>query len=198
MRIVDTYNEGGIKQFASDEEFERIGSGSYGTVYGYKGFAIKYIHDPSDYGNNDVQALKDLSHLDCIPTLYAVVDNRLIITDKIIGENVKSYVHKDDNSLNIGEEILDHLNDILSSILFNGYSPQDVHWNNVMIETSTKTLKIVDLGFFFKHEKEYNDNNYSTDDGYQDALDWVGKDFRKYFRKLNELSLNKYLEAKAM
>jgi hypothetical protein len=196
MRIVDTYNEGGIKQFASDEEFERIGSGSYGTVYGYKGFAIKYLYDLEDsFGNNDVQALKDLCHLDCIPTLYAVVDGRLIITERIIGENVKSYVHKDDNELNLDEGIIEHFSNILTDILFNGYSPQDVHWNNVMIETSTKTLKIVDLGFFYKHEKDYNENTYSTNDGYQDALDWVGKDLRKYFRKLNELSLNKYLQA---
>lgn len=170
-----------IDIYKNDEfdEMDYLGSGSYGTVYGYKDYAIKKIYDTDPHGSSDAKVLKDISHLDSIPTLYAIIDEHTLVVERIRGKTVKDYSYDLKNPWKIKKDIINQWEDILISILKLGYSPHDLHESNVMIEEKTGTLKVVDVGFFKKHGND-DANTYKSDRGYDNAQSWAGRVLRDY------------------
>lgn len=177
--------------------FDRLGSGSYSSVYGYKGYAIKQLQEDytfDDGENNDVEILKNLSHLDCLPKLYAVIDDNVMIVERIRGLTVGAITDKGvkNDSINLDERFKEKFDLSLKQIIESGYSPRDLHENNVMIEEITNNPKIIDVGWFKKHH--WKDNDYSdveeiaeSVDGYTGAHRWTGGAIDRYLRQREAL-----------
>lgn len=181
MHIVRLYENDEL-----DGELAILGRGVCGKVYGYKNYAIKKFHASRYKDNKDIQILKDLRHLDCVPNIYAVIDDGgLIIMERVFGMTVGSYVDNDrENSLNIGEEFMEKWRKALKDVIKAGYSPQDMHGHNVMIDTRTIEPKLVDVGFFTKrtHSDTYID--FEEDSGYKTAEQMCGSELRIYLKKM--------------
>lgn len=167
-------------------DFDILGSGAQGTVYGYKNYAIKYIDDIYDSGNNDADVLRDLHHLDFIPKLYAVINEEIIVCEKIIGMTVNDYCrYDDDNSLNINLEFIEEFEHALYEIIKSGYCPIDMHSGNVMVCTDSLSPKIVDVGHFRKHSKDYSNKEFDVDflngvEGFKSAGQWTTSQIKRY------------------
>src|SRR6185312_6553113 len=181
--IMDLYNEGSL------HKLKRIGRGSYGSVYGYKDFAIKEFHDSSDELNRDIDVLKSLKHLDCIPTLYAVIDNSVVIMERVYGKTIRQYCHNgedNNNEYGIDESFIEKWENALLEVVKAGYSPDDLHESNVMIDERTIEPKLVDVGWFFKHNSNYDNfdiHKMKTDYGYSRAQMWTGDALKSYIRR---------------
>jgi RIO-like serine/threonine protein kinase len=167
-------------------ELQTIGRGSFGKVYGYKDYAIKRLFDETNEKNRDIAVLKDISHLECIPTLYATIDNKLLISERIYGKTVEMYSSDISNPYNIDDRIIEDWHNALFSVIREGYSPDDVHENNVMISRDGE-LKIVDVGWFFKHGCEpnhFDDDSVKNEYGYERAEQWAGYHLKRYINRL--------------
>lgn len=168
--------------------FEKIGSGSFGYVYGYGDFAIKIFKEEGNELNRDIGVLKDIGHLDCIPTLYAVIDDSIIIMERIHGKTVRQYCYGDDNNNEYGidDNFIEKWENALLEVIKAGYSPDDLHESNVMIDSKTREPKLVDVGWFFKHESNYDNfdiHKMKTDYGYSRANTWTGDALKGYVRR---------------
>lgn len=183
------------------DTLERIGSGSYGSVYGYKDYAIKRLYDSSDSKNKDIEVLKNLKHLDCIPTLYAVINNSVLIMERIYGKTVRAYCHKgqdNNNEYGIDDKFIEKWENALLDVVKAGYSPDDLHESNVMIDSKTREPKLVDVGWFFKHNEDYDDfdiHSMKTDYGYSRAEMWTGDALRSYIRREKQRMERKAIDA---
>lgn len=178
--IIDLFNNDRLG------ELEVIGTGSYSNVYGYKNYAIKMIKNENNEENRDIGVLKDISHLSCIPTLYATYGKKLIISERIIGKTVDQYRRTLDNPFNIDRTVIDRWSKALFDIVREGYSPDDLHEHNVMIDVQGE-IKVVDVGWFFKHENDYDNFNVhsvKSDYGYRRAEGWAGDILRHYINRL--------------
>jgi serine/threonine protein kinase len=166
------------------DSLSRIGKGSYSSVYGYKNYAIKFLNDLDERECNDINVLTELQHLDCIPTLYAHIDRKALIVEKIEGLTVAKYCNDMKNPLNIDENFISKWHNALLDVVRAGYSPDDLHEHNVMIDEKTVTPKFVDVGWFFKHNKEsFKDatiDEAKTEYGYSRAEEWTGHVLRSY------------------
>lgn len=137
--------------------FKRLGHGFYGTVYGYKDYAIKYFRYGIDSDSKDISMLKRLQHLKCVPKLYEVIGDKAIVTSRVRGYTIHRYMQyveskRIDNfvSPRFNIEYKKALQDIMRA----GIKPADLHNENIMIEESTGLPVIVDLG-------EFRDENFS-------------------------------------
>lgn len=171
-----------------DNDFKKIGSGSSARVYSYKHYAVKKLYDGYTFGtekDNDVEVLKDLGHLDCMPTIYAVVNDNVLIMQLVNGVTVSDFCENNVKRSNIiiDDKFVEKWDDALLSVIANGYSPHDLHENNVMIEETTSNPIIVDTGWFFKHGNEYDINDKDSlrsDESYSRANRWAGRVIRDY------------------
>lgn len=172
----------------SDAKFEFLGSGSYGDVYGYKEYAIKKLFESEEFNHsrcNDIQPLKDLAHLSCIPKLYAIIDDDTIVVERIFGATVDQCCNEGKmlDKITIDESLVEKWDEALLEVISNGYSPDDLHESNVMIEIGTNRPVFVDLGWFYKHNGEYdvNDkNSLKSDKNYYRANQWAGRAIREF------------------
>lgn len=160
-----------------------LGEGANGVVYEYEDYAIKLMEeftDPSE--SNDIEALKDLQHLDCIPTLYAVVNDELLIMEKIRGLTVEDYFEDEmEYFIKIDSDFVKKWDNALIEIIKEGYTPDDLHPKNVMIEIDTMMPKIVDLGWFYKHNEDHSESSIEDikdNRGYKRAEYWTGRSLR--------------------
>lgn len=187
LDLIDSSQWGMANAF---ETLEWIGSGSFGRVYGYKDYAIKYLKDIND-DNNDIDVLKALKHIEAIPTLYAVIDDRILIMERVYGMTVRDYCNygKDDNNkYGLDWGFMNDFDNALLEVVKAGYSPHDMHESNVMIDSRTKKPRLVDVGFFKPHNEEYDNYDIHTiknsDRGYSNADRWTGTALRNYFHDL--------------
>lgn len=190
--IISWIDSGRVDMF-KHENIKYIDEGSYSEVFKcHDKYAIKMLLNENNSENKDIQALKDLKHLDCIPTIYAVIDRKYIIIDFVDGITVRRYCEESrNNPYNLEKEkTLNYWEDALCSIVLEGYTPDDLHTSNVMIEKATGELKIVDVGWFYKHRKQYDKedlerirNNY----GYSRADRWTGRELRGFFDRLERV-----------
>jgi tRNA A-37 threonylcarbamoyl transferase component Bud32 len=168
-----------------------IGSGSYGDVFGYEQYAIKRFQYESSM-NRDIDVLKDISHLDFIPTLYAVIDDCVMIMERVEGKTVRDYCNygmDDGNIANVDHSFIEMFEENLIEVIKNGYSPEDLHESNVMIDFKTNTLKMVDVGYFKKHYSDYDNfdiHSIKKNVGYSTANTWTGRALQRYIDKQQE------------
>ncbi|MFS0905748.1 hypothetical protein AB3N02_22130 [Priestia aryabhattai] len=142
------------KTKAFKNELEELGSGHFGNVYAYKDYAIKVIHRPSSR-NRDIEVAKEICHLPFVPTMYADIDREVIIYERIEGTTLSKYLGNDTgNSLNIDENTITQFEKQMYEIIRLGWSPDDLHTENIMITNEGKLI-FVDLGYFVKHNKDY-------------------------------------------
>lgn len=162
-------------------ELEELGSGASAMVYGYKDYAIKVPRDEGET-DEDIIALRDLGHLEGIPTLYAVLDDSIIIMERVYGDTIGDY---EDNCLSndyseiFTEDKLLEFENILVAIIENGYNPRDVHENNVMVDTKRNKLVIVDVGWFLPLGVNAPSEDYGSYSGYTTAFSWAGRILRR-------------------
>lgn len=155
--IVEMYVEGSF-----DNELTLLGEGGYGKVYSYKKYAIKTIIGDKPFSSNDVSVMLDINHLSCLPKLYAILDDHTLIMERIHGTTIKKYTESLCNPFNIDESILDQWDNALTDIISEGYSPEDLHKENVMIN-QYGDIKIIDVGLFEKIDPECSLNDYMED-----------------------------------
>lgn len=162
--------------------FEKLGQGWYSNVYGYEKYAVKILKDSYDFDNHecrDVKVLKDLSDLECVPTLYAVIDNRIMITERVFGVTVSDVYECNEKAVDVdlNHSFLDKFEEYLIDVIVGGYSPQDLHGENVMIDLNTNKPKFVDTGWFRRNNREF------------DLIDFIEMDSIKsdvgYYRAMN-------------
>lgn len=155
--------------------FKKLGQGYFGIVFAYKNYAVKYVKGGadsySDYNNQknikelaDATVLKRIHHLECVPTLYAVIDNNTVIMEKIDGMTIQEYreqmldIDKLDNF--ICDDFVELHSDYMKDILLCGMIPNDLHSSNVMVERITGKPKIIDVGLFKNIDKTDSDYAY--------------------------------------
>lgn len=183
QHIVELYNEDSLNSL------DKLGRGSYGTVYGYKGYAIKKIFDTDPFASDDAKVLKDISHLDSVITLYAIINDDMIVTERVEGQTIRSYTETSiNNPLKLGNDTVEQFDKALLDIVKLGYTPWDMHGANVMVNQDGK-IKIVDVGFFKKHGETYDDNEeftYKSNQGYSQAQNLAISELKNYLRREQE------------
>lgn len=172
LHIIKLYHEHGF------DELEILGEGTYGIVYEYYGFAIKKIYDK--YNTRDADILRDLHHLDCLPKLYAIINDEIIVSEKINGRTVGYYYDKG-LKFDVSETIVDDWENALFKIIEEGYTPNDLHDENVMICEKSGDVIIIDVGCFYKHNSDYHSDKdfMRKNDGFMMANDFTGVYLRR-------------------
>lgn len=181
--IMDVYESNEI-----GKTLELIGSGTYGRVYALgEKYAIKVSvgsNTMSQMYSNDANILQKLSHIEAIPTLYAIIDNKCLIMERVNGAELDSYRHALNNPYNVTHQTLTEWDEALLQIIDAGYSPFDLHENNVMISKDGR-VKIVDVGFFREHSLDSTED-YKYDKGWRDAQSWSGYTLKRYIKNVVE------------
>lgn len=184
--IIQNYSEG-----TAEKNFETLGRGAYGKVLGYKNYAIKRFHDSTSRSNRDISVLKDIGYLDCLPNIYACVENpdaqyKIMITERVKGITIGDYLEKDKcNTANVDFNFVKKFENALLKVVEAGYNPQDIHNFNVMIDMERKEPIIVDVGLFYKHGKKYKTiEEMRKNDSYRSAVGWTGDSLKKYIKAI--------------
>lgn len=186
---------------ALDKELERLGRGAYGTVYGYKDYAIKILNgyeegfNSCDAETNDGDILEGLQSVKYVPKLYAKIENRAIIVSRVRGLTVSEYVKamrngKCENFINPSFNTA--FEEALKDVVMLGYKPYDLHDCNVMIDYDNGLPIIVDVGLFSRWDKSFKDrNSIDLRDTYptSDAMYYICDSLSPYIRRKQESML---------
>lgn len=175
-----------------DEDLKKLGSGQYGTVYGYKDYAIKYsrkhVYWHKEDEPEDAVVLKALQEFDFIPRLYATYGSDFMIVSRVRGMTVHEFVNDRmrGKNLYINPRFNEAFKQALRQIALAGFDPNDMHSKNVMVDSKTGMPMLVDVGFFEKLSdgmlKMIKDSHSIDDELYsiQQAIDWVCERTEKY------------------
>lgn len=189
-----------------DEDLKELGRGQYGTVYGYKDYAIKYsrrhVHWHKGDEPEDAQTLKELQQFDFVPRLYATYGSDFMIVSRVRGITVDEFVNKrrSGKSAFINPRFNVAFKQMLRDIAMAGFEPNDMHSKNVMIDSKTGMPVLVDVGFFEKYSPQMmkyikNTNSLEDDiDAIQNAIGWVCERTEKYITADKEEEAKKDLE----
>jgi len=189
-----------------DEDLKELGRGQYGTVYGYKDYAIKYsrrhVHWHKGDEPEDAQTLKELQQFDFVPRLYATYGSDFMIVSRVRGTTVDEFVNKrrSGKSAFINPRFNVAFKQMLRDIAMAGFEPNDMHSKNVMIDAKTGMPVLVDVGFFEKYSPQmmkYIKNTNSLEDeidAIQNAIGWVCERTEKYITADKEEEAKKDLE----
>lgn len=187
-------------------ELDQLGRGAFGTVLGYKEYAIKYFrngkdcYEDSGYGQNglsdkdeirDVTVLRELQFIPSIPRLYAVIDGIAIIMERVNGHTCDDYMSNVRTAGYKGNYISKRFNKVyiedLIKIAKYGFEPNDLHGGNVMVCKKTGLPKIVDVGLFKKFEerkiesiKEKSEDEILEIYSVQSAKSWIADRLESY------------------
>lgn len=139
------------------EELELLGSGAVSRVFGYKDYAIKVAKKKELW---DIPILKSLQGMPCIPILYATIDKKVIIMERVRGVTVYDYIYQNERGMKkVDQFIHPDFNEIykegLTDIIKAGYSPKDLHEANVMINQTGRPV-IIDVGSFEKLDGDFS------------------------------------------
>ena len=195
-REKDEYRRNNQRRFHGCLPLEFIGSGSFGLVYGYKEYAIKVnkrvYPSESEIKNqmNDKNVLRKLNHVSCLPKLYAIIEDDIIIMERIRGKTVEDYFWEGGYKNNPLEKLaFESIRDDIYEIVSCGFTPFDVHENNVMIDYQTGKFRIIDTGYFREeHTCEFSD--IEDNSGYGQAISYIDSWESRYKRK-TKLAENK-------
>lgn len=195
--IVDSMNQYKHRQ-RTPEGFDSLGRGHFGTVFGYKDYAIKYVSGGqsaySGYSGNeekeiqDAYILRQLEDIPSVPKLYATIDNEIIIMERVHGLTIKQYIEqmedaeRMDNFIHV--DFIDTYKEIMKDILMIDMMVKDLHSDNVMVCKRTGLPRIIDVGLFRKLDKfDLEERGENRDDiFFQDFYDV--KDAIRHVNKL--------------
>lgn len=183
---------------AMKEDLKQIGRGQYGTVFGYKEYAIKFARRQR-YSeleeSEDAGVLKHLQHLDFIPRLYATYGTEYMIVSRVRGTTVEKFLdaRMSGGSPYINPKFNNAFREMLKDIVQAGWIPHDLHSKNVMIDAKTGMPMIVDVGFFDecspRQKEQYSRNRdrieYSMG-AIRRAIGWVCDKTEQYLSADNE------------
>jgi hypothetical protein len=144
-----------LKKMEDDDisEFEFIGGGVYGSVFGYLDYAIKIFNYEED-GNDDPYILYKLQSSKYYPKLYAYKPKKFMIVERIKGDTLYSTTNRSIKFDFLMEALLDAVKE--------GFYPSNVDIYNVMLNTDGCPI-IVDVGDFQildKTDENINLSNY--------------------------------------
>ena len=190
------YHRMNQRRFQGYLDLEFIGSGSFGLVYGYKEYAIKVnkriFPSESEIKNqmNDKNVLRKLNHISCLPKLYAIIEDDIIIMERIRGKTIEDYFWEGGYKNHpIDKNAIESIRNDIYEIVASGFTPYDVHENNVMVDYRTGTFKIIDTGYFIEeHTCEFSD--IEDNSGYDQAMSYIDNFESRYNRK-TKLAENK-------
>lgn len=176
-----------------DEDLKELGRGQYGTVYGYKDYAIKYSRKHVNWHKEhdepeDAVILKELQEFNFIPRLYATYGSDFMIVSRVRGMTVNDFVNKrmQGRNLYINPRFNEVFKQALRQIALAGFDPNDMHSKNVMVDAKTGMPMLVDVGFFEKLSdgmlKMVKDSHSIDDELYsiQNAIEWVCERTERY------------------
>ena len=162
------------------KDFVVLGDGHFGKVFGYKGYALKYVSGGqssySGYGDFrkadeilDAYVLRRLQSVPSVPRLYGVIDNTIIIMEKVDGMTMRQYDRQmqDEKKMDnfIHPNFIKDYEEAIRDILMAGFEPKDLHMDNAMIERSTGKPRIIDVGLFEKlSDKQIEKRGNSKED----------------------------------
>lgn len=168
-------------------ELELLGKGASGKVYGYRDYAIKLLK--KNERHRDIEVLEFLQgKVSCIPTLYAIISDAVMIMERIKGVTVGRYEHlisteRETSIKSIHPDFNKIYKQGLKEIINAGYSPKDIHRYNVMIEEDTGKPVIIDVGLFKKYYDE--PPNFESIDEDEDARKSIGRIYEIMERYIN-------------
>lgn len=131
-----------------------IGRGASGKVYQYRDYAVKRLLR-KNVKHKDIEILEALQGVSCIPTLFATIDERVIIMDRVKGVTLYQYIYGN-VKIHIDPKFDKLYEQGLIEIIKVGYSPKDLHEENIMIDQNGKPV-IVDVGLFQRVERDLDD-----------------------------------------
>lgn len=182
-----------------DKDFVRVGEGSFGEVFRFKGYAIKIALDKycdgGDGIRNDAYVLSKLQGLPCIPKIYANIKDEAMISEFVDGCDV-GYVTNDDVEKVMRKDFQEILSHSIVEIYRKGFNTYDLHENNVMLDRRTGLPVIVDVGLFERlskteQERVDEDPSYVLETHvYQNAMSDVTRSIKN--AKVKEEMMNKY------
>ena len=223
-QVIELINNGGIKivnnisisdlctiineSFMEFRNFEKLGHGSYGDVFGYNDYAVKrfknYLNEDNLSECLDAEILIELDEVKSVPKLYAVVYDEILIMERVYGYTVGDYCEDYNNEVNnpigIDEEFIDKFKNALLDIVKAGYTPKDLHEYNVMIDSRNKEPKIVDVGLFRRHNQRYDNSDIhslESNNGYMTANSWTGSTLRRFVNTHSDIMFKKNIEKEA-
>jgi serine/threonine protein kinase len=198
--IVDGMNEYKMNRGKNPEAFQELGRGHFGTVFGYKGYAIKLVRGGqsaySGYGDSrkssgeilDAYVLRQLQSIPSIPRFYGTIDNEIIIMEKIDGMTLRQYqdqmeeLDKMDNFIH--PDYINQHKEIMKDILMAGWIPVDLHMDNVMVCRQTGKPRIIDVGLFKHMDKDALELRGETrEECFLDDF-WQAKDATDYAKRM--------------
>lgn len=153
------------------DDLEILGKGASGKVYGYRDYAIKLLKNNEYFSRHkDIEIFEFLQgKVSCIPTLYAIISDTVMIMERIRGVTVYQYIYQNERDMKkVNQFVRPDFNDMyrqgLDEIVKAGYAPKDLHEENVMIDYTGKPV-IVDVGLFKKlDEDEIHNYNIENDE----------------------------------
>lgn len=129
-------------------DFDKLGSGSYATVYSYKGFVLKRNLKTKEDQDifKEYQMGLHLNKYSIFPKTYALIecdDYYYIIAERVYGLELEDIYNVD----MLNPESLKNFENELLAVIKEGIEPRDLHGENVMIDTDGN-IKIIDIGYF--------------------------------------------------
>lgn len=146
---------------SKDLGFKEIGSGSSGTVFSYKNYAIKifYSNGGEWYSTKDAIILNKLKGINIYPKLYARYKDIFVVMELVKGISLNDLcwkLHQGENVF-INKDFKNIFIEGFKDTIRRGYEPYDLHGNNIIF-TKEGNFIIVDIGCFFKTSKPLNEN----------------------------------------
>lgn len=128
--------------FKSPAELQFIGQGLFKIVFRYDDKAIKYFKF-GPIKEKEVEKLKALSRLDTFEQLY-MHGERWIATEYIAGEKLK---HADKVGISLNKQAVEKVREDMLTCLALGWSPNDLHFGNFLVESSGR-IRCIDVDLF--------------------------------------------------
>jgi predicted Ser/Thr protein kinase len=129
------------------DKCEVIGVGGWSIVFGYKHYAIKHFQCQNVINKQDPIILTLLQDIKTFPKLYFYIAEQIMVSERVMGANINNVLRQNIQPVTQWLEVLESS---LNQVVTKGYTPNDVHEENVIIDNNG-IPRIVDVGAFIKN-----------------------------------------------
>lgn len=161
--------------FKSPKELEFVGQGLFKIVYKYGDKAVKYFKY-TRMNEQEVEKLKTLSGLDTFEQFY-LQGTRWIVTEFIEGKKLK------EKDIILSKKAVEKVREDMFACLALGWSPNDLHFGNFLVEPSGQ-IRCIDVDLF-KDIRHYDENKQARFREW--AVERIEALYRKMFRLVQEV-----------